>query len=243
MATNPSAELGTAFYNPYDGGLDEFEPEVQRAVPLWIRAPVPSADDIGRQEPYVSRLPDRSWLLALPVAIATALVGAVWGWSAVRPVARQAPPAPHAAAVAEPVSAEGLTTSIPIPAPVPQVAPAAPPVERIAAHPSEPGFERTLAFLSESYRARDASSLADVWPGADTEALAARFAALKYQSLTFDRCRLTPNGPTGAMAACEVSLAEAPKEGEPSLQRRRESWTLALDRTGDRWTIAGVTIR
>jgi hypothetical protein len=80
-----------------------------------------------------------------------------------------------------------------------------------------------------------------VWPGADVATLAPIFAAVKYQSLSFDRCTARPNGAEGLVASCEVSLAAASKEGDPSLQRRRESWTLVLNRAGEGWTIAGVS--
>ena len=107
----------------------------------------------------------------------------------------------------------------------------------------DPAFARTLASVSESYRLLDAASLASVWPGADTASLSRSFDELKYQALSFDRCAVRPNGPSGAIASCEVSLAMAPKADDASLQRRRESWTLVLDRSGERWTIAGVSVR
>jgi hypothetical protein len=52
-----------------------------------------------------------------------------------------------------------------------------------------------------------------------------------------------PSGNDTAVATCEVSIASASKAGDAALQRRRESWTLALDRAGDQWMIAGLTVR
>jgi hypothetical protein len=105
----------------------------------------------------------------------------------------------------------------------------------------DPALDQTLATISHAYRSLDAASLAAVWPGADTGSLAQTFAGLKYQALSFDHCALRPNGPSSAVASCDVSLTRAPKEGDPSLQRRRESWTVVLNRSGAGWTIAGIT--
>jgi hypothetical protein len=104
-----------------------------------------------------------------------------------------------------------------------------------------PAVEATLAAVSRAYRERDLGQLTAVWPGADVATLEPIFSAVKYQSLSFDRCTTRPNGPDGVVAACEVSIAAASKEGDPSLQRRRESWTLVLNRDGEGWTIAGVS--
>jgi hypothetical protein len=40
-----------------------------------------------------------------------------------------------------------------------------------------------------------------------------------------------------------VLIAAAPKDGDPALQRRHESWTLLLERSGERWTITGASVR
>jgi hypothetical protein len=107
----------------------------------------------------------------------------------------------------------------------------------------DPAFEQTLASVSQSYRALDAALLTAVWPGADTAQLSRAFADLKYQTLSFDHCAVRPNGDTSAVASCDVSIAAAPKAGDPALQRRHESWTLLLDRSGERWTISGASVR
>ena len=104
-----------------------------------------------------------------------------------------------------------------------------------------PAFESALAAVSRAYRERDASQLAGVWPSANTADLERSFSAVKYQSLSFDRCSTRPNGAASVVASCEVSIAAAAKEGDPSLQRHRESWTLVLNRAGEGWTIAGVS--
>jgi hypothetical protein len=249
--TNTSAELGVVLYNLDERGLDEFESEAQRAGPQWLRVPGPSASDLLRWEPYVAPARRPSWPFAVPVVLAAAVAGAVVSWVGMRASERVQPPVVRAAPAGDAVAAEPVVKITPtVPAvPSPQrasepaasgdVAPAS--VEAPAA--VDPAFEQTLAAVSASYRTLDATALTGVWPGADTASLAERFSALKYQSLTFDRCQVRTTGAAGALASCDVSIAAALKSGEPSLQRRRESWTLVLDRSGDRWTIAGVSVQ
>jgi hypothetical protein len=239
MATDTSAELGVAFYIPDEGGLDEFEPEAERGG-LWLRVASPTVADVRRWEPYVAPPRSRSWPLVVPVVIVAAIVGGALAWAGMD--ARAVPAVPRAAPPGAPTAADAVAVAAPEP-----VAEIAPPVTRAkrvpASAPVDPAFEETLAAVSQSYRSLDPTALLAVWPGADTASLAEHFSALKYQSLTFDRCQVRPSGAAGALASCEVSIAAAPKAGEPSLQRRRESWTMVMDRAGDRWTIAGVSVQ
>jgi hypothetical protein len=107
--------------------------------------------------------------------------------------------------------------------------------------PTDPAFEQTLATVSRAYRALDAAAVAAVLPNTDQPGLTQAFSELKYQTLSFDRCALRPNGAESAVASCEVSLAMAPKSGDAALQRRHEAWTLVLNRAGEAWRIAAVT--
>ena len=109
--------------------------------------------------------------------------------------------------------------------------------------PTDPAFEQTLAAVSRAYRALDAEAVVAVLPNTDAAGLTQAFSELKYQTLSFDRCALRPNGVESAVASCEVSLAMAPKSGDAALQRRHESWTLVLNRSGEAWRIAAVTRR
>jgi len=52
-----------------------------------------------------------------------------------------------------------------------------------------------------------------------------------------------PRADARAVASCDVLIAAAPKDGDPALQRRHESWTLLLERSGERWTITGASVR
>ena len=102
--------------------------------------------------------------------------------------------------------------------------------------------DEALSGVSRSFRAMDAASLTQVWPGADVGELSRRFATLKYQSLSFDRCDLRPVGGQ-IVASCGVSVATAAKAGDPALQRRRESWSIVFNRSGDRYLIGSVATR
>lgn len=245
MGTHTRAELPVVFdCNLGEGGLAEFEPEAQRGT-LWLREDSPIAVDASRLERNVARAPHRRWPFVVPVVIAAVMAGAAVSWlqSSARvdalPTASVPPatsglsadvPRPSSEpAVVAPVSASVPTTPAPAKEPVPA---------RL-----DPAFEQTLASVSRSYRALDAASLTSVWPGADTARLSRAFADLKYQALSFDHCAVRPQGGTSAVASCDVVIAAAPKAGEPALQRRHESWTLLLDRSGERWTITGASVR
>jgi len=250
MATHTRAELPVVFdCNPGEGGLAEFEPETQRDF-MWQRVDSPAVVDVPRWEPRVAPAAGRRWpFIVVPVVIVSAFAGATVSWMGIGAKSGALAHAP------EPSAASGLSTSAspaknePIFAPpvaVPDAAPISPepaPARPPAPAGIDPAFERTLAAVSQSYRALDAESLTAVWPGADTAGLSSAFADLKYQSLSFDRCTVRPQGNDGAVASCEVLIAAAPKTGDVALQRRHESWTLLLDRSGERWTITGVSVR
>jgi len=255
MAMETSAELRTAFdYNIREDGLAEFEPEAQRAG-LWLRAEGPSEVDVRRWEPHVARSTKRWWPLIMPVVIAASAAGAAVSWVGMRANNRVLPQPPQPVVSTEVPRAEPLVIPSLAGAPSPVVespAPAQPAPPRADATPTgappvnapavvDPALDQTLATISQAYRSLNAASLAAVWPGADSASLARTFAELKYQALSFDHCAQRPNGPSSVVASCEVSLTRAPKEGDPSLQRRRESWTIVLNRSGAGWTIAGIT--
>jgi hypothetical protein len=249
MATDTSAELDVFDCNLGERGLEEFEPEPHHRG-FRPRMADPGRTNVQHRRPYVPPTPERTWVFfVVPVIVAVSLLGAAVALIAMRPsevsVSQQVPaPVPPAPRSAVSVPAQ--------PPPEPAVlptGPAAPPPVR-ASSPEQlstvvdPAIEQTLTRVSDAYRALDAASLAAVWPGADTSSLSEAFAGLRYQALTFDRCRLQRKGSQGAVATCDVSITSASKEGDPVLQRRHESWTLALGPgAGDQWMIAGLTVR
>ena len=251
MGTTRRAELRAVFdCDPRrEGGLDEFEPETERGAP-WHHVPTPVAIDLLRWEPSIALPARRSWLFAVPVVIGAAIAGGAVSWLGLRAsdstVADARPVAP--------VVSEPVVKDAPAPATVPaQAAPPpagqAPAVQATAVQapavrePLNPALESTLAAVSRSYRDLDPAALVAVWPGADRASLEQSFAGLKYQTLSFEGCETRENGPEGVLASCDVSIAAASKSGDPGLRRRRESWTLVLARSGDRWTIDGVSVR
>jgi len=258
MATHIRAELPLAFgCNRGDDALAEFEPEVQRDD-LWLRVERPTAIDTSPWEPhvargwepYVVRAARRRWptvvrVMVVPVMIVAVIAGAAVSWVGISAKSDALP------AVPGPPPTRDISTALPSPSSKPVfVAPVAAPIPTKpspAIEPApvrvDPAFERTLARVSQSYRALDAASLTAVWPGADTVRLSRAFADLKYQALSFDHCAVRPNGNAAAVASCDVLITAAPKGGDPAVQRRRESWTLLLDRSGERWTITGVSVR
>ena len=246
MGTPTGAELGTVF--ECDGGLDDFEPEPETERGLsWRHVASPTAIDRARWEPYVAPPTPRSWPVVIPVVVAAALAGAALSWVGLRvgadpgvPKVIVAPVAPISTEPTEPATTfhPGMEPSVPPSAPL---ASTPPPATVVAHAPANPAVESTLAAVSHAYRDRDLAQLTAVWPGADLATLGPEFSAAKYQSLSFDRCTTRPNGADGVVTSCEVSIAAAAKEGDPSLRRRRESWTLVMNRAGEGWTIAGVS--
>ena len=254
MAAHTRAELPAVFdCNPGEGGLAEFEPEPEgQRDALWQRVDSPAVVDVPRSEPRVARPAGRRWpFIVVPVVIASAIAGATVSWVGIGAKSGAGATSGASRHELEPPAASGLSTSTapaisePIVA-APAAAPSAPepaPARPPAPAGIDPAFERTLAAVSQSYRALDAESLTAVWPGADTAGLSSAFADLKYQSLSFDHCLVRPQANGGAVASCEALIAAAPKSGDAALQRRHESWTLFLDRSGERWTITGVSVR
>ena len=223
MATHTRAELPVVFdcNSATEGSLDVFRPPDRPAGNhAW------PARRIAR------------WPMVVPVV--AVIAGAAVSWVGISAKSGPLPAVPGPPATSDISTALPSLSSkpvfvAPVTAPIPtEPAPATEPAPvRV-----DPAFERTLARVSQSYRALDAASLTAVWPGADTVRLSRAFADLKYQALSFDHCSVRTNGNAAAVASCDADHGGT--EGRRSaLQRRRESWTLLLDRSGERWTITG----
>ena len=268
MATSAGLRSGFEYELEYDTsakGLDEFEPEVERAA--FTAVEQGDAVDVRLNWLEGHGPSRRRRRFVMPVAGAAVVAAAVaWfvttqsvAWvgttsSVVAPApnapSAPAPPAARSAAVPPAVAVSEAAVEPREVAPEaarlvvqPQPRRATPDPPRAAPDPPRAAIDHALAGVSQAYRALDAAALSVVWPGADAAALSRQFSPLKYQALSFDACEVRAMGPDQAVASCAVSIAAAAKEGDPSLQQRRESWTIVLARKGDRYLITGVSTR
>ena len=201
-------------------------------------SPIEVSDFRPRPSPIDEpRVRARRWPIFTPLAVGVVAVSAGYGLAS-RDVGlpslpsaptRWAAAGPHVRAIPIPDVPETVVTppagvATPPPARV-DTSPASGDSVQASGGPTRAAVDGALAGVSRSFRALDAASLTQVWPGADVGGLSRRFATLKYQSLSFDRCDLRPVG-NQIVASCQVSLAAAPNAGDAALQRRRESWSI-----------------
>ena len=206
-------------------------------LPMWVVAD--STPEV-RPRPIVEpRVQARRWPIFIPLAVGVIAVSAGYGLASRDVGLPVLPSAPARWATA------GRQLA---PIPVPELPPSAIVRDAVGGSlqasggPLRAAVDEALAGVSRSFRALDAASLTQVWPDADVAGLSRRFSALKYQSLSFDRCDPRPVG-RQIVASCQVSIAAAANAGDPALQRRRESWSIVFDRSGDRYVIGSVTTR
>src|SRR5436190_3706681 len=209
-------------------------------------------------QPHLSREPN-GWvalvgsLLIVVGAVAVSIV--VWSempaW-----LARRVPDAAARPAPAQPAAAIPEPLRVPVPTPAqaqpdahardgdddqarvsaaPRLRPPAPKLVEPAAPASSTavshaGVDMALDAYRQAFNTLDAASVAAIWPGADVDTLARQFSALRYQHLSFDRCRTRVTAADRALASCDGSISDVLKSGDPTLRRRRTSWTIALRR-------------
>jgi len=139
--------------------------------------------------------------------------------------------------------------SLPAPPPLVEPAPplpAAPPLvkpEASASSTADPdsGVGEALDAYRRAFDTLDAASVTAIWPGADVDTLARTFSELRYQHLSFDRCQTRVTAVDRALASCDGSISDVSKSGDPTLRRRRTSWTITLRRLEGRWTIENIS--
>jgi len=103
------------------------------------------------------------------------------------------------------------------------------------------GVGEALDAYRRAFNTLDAASVTAIWPGADAGILARTFSELRYQHLSFDRCRTRVTAADYALASCDGSISAVSNSGDPTLRRRRASWTIALRRVAGRWTIESLS--
>jgi hypothetical protein len=206
---------------------------------------------------------------SLLIAVGAVAVSVVM-WSEIPAwLARRVPDAAPRPALAQPAAAmpEPLRVPVPPPAPVqaeapvrdgdgdadragvsgaPPLRPPAPPRVEPAASASSAadapsGVGEALDAYRRAFNTLDAASVTAIWPGADVDTLARTFSALRYQHLSFDRCRTRVAAADYALASCDGSISDVSNSGDPTLRRRRASWTIALRRGAMRWTIESIS--
>ena len=237
----------------------EAAPDVAAAVepdelPMWV---VVDSTPESRPRPrpiYEPPVRPRRWPIFVPLAVGVVAASAGYGlssWDAGLPSLPSAPAwwataGPPVRAIPIPdVPAAVVTPPASLATPPPAIVDTAPTsgdTAQASGGPVRAAVDEALAGVSRSFRTMDAASLRQVWPGADVGELSRRFSTLKYQSLSFERCDLRPVGGQ-IVASCLVSLAAAPNVGDPALQRRRESWSIVFNRSGDRYVIGSVATR
>jgi hypothetical protein len=154
------------------------------------------------------------------------------------------PTVPHVAppaAVAEPPA----EPSVPTPA-VATARPVPTSVERQPSQVDATGGRTAIGQVLDTYRrafnAFDAPAIVALWPGADADTLSRTFSTLRYQSLSFNGCQVRQAESDRALATCGASISEVDRSGDPAVRHRRETWTFALRRVADGWTIERVTM-
>jgi hypothetical protein len=175
-----------------------------------------------------------------------------------------APGAPVANVVRQPASGSpGVTARTSTAAPVERATPAAAAAERLetaslaageAASPAagaaaasavvvprNPETEVTsvLEQYASAYGRLDARAARRIWPTVNEGALAAAFAGLESQNVTFDACEIDVQGAT-ANASCRGRARYVVKVGSREPRTEPRSWQIALRRTGEDWVIDSV---
>jgi hypothetical protein len=88
----------------------------------------------------------------------------------------------------------------------------------------------------------DPAAVSQVWPNADSRALARAFRGLEQQGIAFESCDITVTG-TSAAASCGGTVRYVTKVGNKDPRTERRRWQFTLGKVRDRWTIQTVESR
>jgi hypothetical protein len=124
--------------------------------------------------------------------------------------------------------------------PVPPSVPAAT-ANAAASNSDRQAVDSLLNVYKESYTRRDASLLAAVWRGVETDKLARAFESVATQELKFYRCKVSMED-ARATASCLGRLVFVPRVGAPYPRERGLTYAFEFSRNEGRWLIDRVKI-
>jgi hypothetical protein len=146
-------------------------------------------------------------------------------------VAPAPPPAPPP--VIPPIDPRmAIERELPPPAPVVRTPPAPSNTELAAVQGVVRRYEQTYGEL-------DVNAVAAIWPSVDSRSLSRLFKSIERQDLRFDTCAYAV-AEARATATCAGSLTYVPRVGSTTPRTDRHTWSIQLEREGQRWQIVSV---
>jgi hypothetical protein len=103
-------------------------------------------------------------------------------------------------------------------------------------------IQAVLTRYRSAFAELDPAAVSQVWPNADSRALARAFRGLEQQGIAFDSCDITVTG-TSAAASCGGTVRYVTKVGNKDPRTERRRWQFTLGKARDRWTIQAVESR
>jgi hypothetical protein len=100
-------------------------------------------------------------------------------------------------------------------------------------------IQTVLQRYRSAYRALDARSAREVWPGVNEAALSHAFDGLQSQTISFEACDIRVRG-SGGGATCRGTASYVPKVGSQERRVEPRTWTFVLRKIGTDWIIQSV---
>jgi hypothetical protein len=267
----PPEPIPTLLATPRSGGLATFKPTPPREPVGAIEpaadtrgpseTPVPRVPEMvavapGTAAPVRPERPTRSPAVASEPTVAPPSVAAAATSVSNAPSEANVRPSPTATPVTpNPTTPPSMNVpaapSLPAPS---MVAPAMPASAGPVPDAGEPNATTTalardaadIEAVLTRYRAAfgdlDPAAVSQVWPNADSRALARAFRGLEQQGIAFDNCDITVAG-TGAAASCAGTVRYVTKVGSKDPRTERRRWQFTFGKVRDRWTIQTVESR
>jgi hypothetical protein len=103
-------------------------------------------------------------------------------------------------------------------------------------------IQMVLTRYRSAFSDLDAAAVSNVWPNADSRALARAFRGLEEQGIAFDNCDIQVTG-TSAAASCSGTVRYVTKVGSKDPRSERRRWQFTLGRVRNLWIIQTVESR